>query len=63
MITQMQVFQNMMAERRVTQAMKRVQRNSLMITLWSSAAIFAMLINFTVVVVFLQTMETLQTLF
>lgn len=53
----------MMAERRVTQAMKRVQRNSLMITLWSSAAIFAMLINFTVVVVFLQTLETLQTLF
>ena len=54
--TQMRVFQNMMIE-------KRVQRNSLLITLWSSAAIFAMLINFTVVVVFLQTLDTLQTLF
>ena len=61
--TQMRVFQNMMIEKRVTAAMKRVQRNSLLITLWSSAAIFAMLINFTVVVVFLQTLDTLQTLF
>ena len=59
----MRVFQNMMIEKRVTAAMKRVQRNSLLITLWSSAAIFAMLINFTVVVVFLQTLDTLQTLF
>lgn len=60
---QMEVFQNMMAEKRVTQAMKRVQRNSLLMTLWASAAIFALLINFTVVVVFLNTLDLLKAVF
>ena len=60
---QMEVFQNLMAEKRVTQAMKRAQRNSLLMTLWASAAIFALLINFTVVVVFLNTLDMLRSVF
>lgn len=60
---QMEVFQSMMAERRMTQAIKIAQRNSLITTLWSAATVFALLINFAVVAVFMDTLNMLTTIF
>lgn len=62
-VKQMEVFQNMMAEERTTAAIKTAQRNSVIITAWASASIFALLINFAVVVVFMDTLGMLQHLF
>ncbi len=60
---QMEVFQNMMAERRMTEAIKTAQRNSLITTIWSTATVFALIINFAVVAVFLDTLNMLTTIF
>ena len=53
----------MMSEERMTEATKEVQRKSILTTTWATAAIFALLINFTVVVVFMDTLNMLQELF
>ena len=53
----------MMAEKRMTQAMKIAQRNSVLTTVWSTATVFAFLINFAVVAVFLDTLTMLKTIF
>ena len=63
LIEQMEVFQDMMSEERMTEATKEVQRKSILTTTWATAAIFALLINFTVVVVFMDKLNTLQELF
>ena len=63
LVEQMEVFQNMMAEKRMTQAMKIAQRNSVLTTVWSTATDFAFLINFAVVAVFLDTLTMLKTVF
>lgn len=63
LIRQMEVFQNVLAEERMTSALKHAQRNSIIATMWATAAIFAMLINFAVVVVFLDAIEMLESLF
>ena len=63
LVEQMEVFQNMMAEKRMTQAMKIAQRNSVLTTVWSTATVFAFLINFAVVAVFLDTLTMLKTVF
>lgn len=60
---QMNVFQKSMMESRMTYAIKRVQRNSLILTVLSTVTVFALLLNFVVVVVFLNTIETLNQLF
>lgn len=62
-VKQMEVFQNMMAEERMTAAVKTAQRNSVIITAWASASVFALLINFAVVVVFMDTIGMLENLF
>ena len=59
----MEVFQNIMAEERMTEAVKTAQRNSVLITAWASASVFALLINFAVVVVFMDTLGMLEHLF
>lgn len=63
LVEQMEVFQNMMAEKRMTQAMKTAQRNSLITTMWSSATVFALIINFAVVAVFMDTLNMLAEIF
>ena len=62
-VKQMEVFQSMMAEERTTAAIKTAQRNSVIITALASASIFALLINFAVVVVFMDTLGMLEHLF
>ncbi len=63
LIEQMEVFQNLMAEKRMTEAIKTAQRNSIITTIWSSATIFALLINFAVVAVFTDTLIMLKSIF
>ena len=53
----------MMAEERMTAAVRNAQRNSVLVTAWASASIFALLINFAVVVVFMDTLGMLGHLF
>ena len=60
---QMEAFQKSMMENKMTQAIKRVQRNSLILTVLSTTTVFVLLLNFVVVVVFLNTIETLNGLF
>ncbi len=60
---QMEVFQKSMMENRMTYAIKRVQRSSLILTVFATITVFALLLNFVVVVVFLNTIETLNQLF
>ena len=62
-VKQREVFQNMMAEERMTAAVRKAQRNSVVVTAWASASIFALLINFAVVVVFTDTLGMLGHLF
>ena len=63
LISQMEVFQNMMAEKRTTRAMAQVQRRSVLTTTWAAATIFALLINFVIVVVLLSTLNLLNNIF
>ena len=60
---QMEIFQEMMTEKAVTAAMKRTQRNGAVITVCASMSIFALLINFTVVVIFMDTIDVLNSIF
>ena len=60
---QMEVFQKSMMESRMTYAIKKVQRSSLILTVLATVTVFALLLNFVVVVVFLDTIETLNQLF
>lgn len=63
LVEQMDVFQQMMTEKNVTAAMKKAQRNSLITTACAVSAVFALLINFAVVVVFMDTINLLNNLF
>lgn len=63
LIEQMNVFQKMMTERNTTVAMKRVQRNSIITMVLATSAVFTLLINFTVVVVFMDTVNTINNMF
>lgn len=60
---QMEIFQENMTETAMTAAMKKAQRNSVIITACAAVSIFALLINFTVVVVFMDTIEVLNSIF
>ncbi|MBR6529573.1 MAG: hypothetical protein IKT62_06005 [Firmicutes bacterium] len=60
---QMEVFQRSMMGNRVTYAIKRVQRNSLVLTVLATVTVFVLLLNFIVVVVLLDTIDTLNQLF
>ena len=60
---QMDIFQENMTQRRMTWAMKRVQRNSLIITSLSTISVFAILINFVVVVDFMDSLSMLNSMF
>lgn len=60
---QMEMFQESMTEASMTAAMKKAQRNSAIITGLAAASIFALLLNFTVVVVFMNTVDILNDIF
>ena len=63
MENQMELFQKSMMENRMTSAIKRVQRNSMILTVMATATIFALLLNFVVVVVFMSTLDVLNNVF
>lgn len=63
LILQMDGFEETFAAERKTKAMARAERKSLITTLASTAVIFVVLLNFVVVVVFLDTLEVLHQLF
>ncbi len=63
LVKQMEVFQNAMAEERMTSALKSAQKRSIIATVWATASIFALLINFAVVVVFLDALTMMENLF
>ena len=60
---QMEIFQQMMTESNMTAAMKKAQRNSLITTAFAVSAVFAQFINFTVVVVFMDTIAMLNNMY
>jgi len=63
LVGQMNAFEETFAAERKTKAMARAQRKSLITTLASTATIFVVLLNFVVVVVFLDTLEVLSQLY
>jgi len=63
LVKQMEVLQNALAEERMTESLRTAQRNSIIATMCAAAAIFALLINFAVVVVFLDALTLLDNLF
>ncbi len=60
---QMKVFQEMMGEERMTSAMKKAQRDAIITTVIATTGVFALLINFTVVVVMMDTLNMLRQIF
>lgn len=60
---QMEIFQNTMTESRMTYAVKRTQRNSVIVTSLAAVSVFALLINFAVVVVFMDAINILNNVF
>lgn len=62
-IRQIEVFQNMMMEQRMTAAIKAAQRSSVIVTVWAAAGMFALLVNFAAVVVFMDALAMLGQLF
>lgn len=60
---QMEVFQQMMMEKHTTLAMRRAQRNSVITMAVAVATVFVLFINFAVVVVFMDTINTLNNMF
>ncbi len=57
---QMDLFQKNMIEVRKTQGVKRLERNSAILTVLATVTVFAVLLNFVVVVVFMSTLELLE---
>ena len=57
---QIDVFIGIIREVRTTEAMKQAERRSLIITVFATASVFACLVNFCVVVVFLDTLANLR---
>ena len=63
LIEQVMAFQDGIREKKVTREMKKVDRNSIITTLCSTAIIFALLLNFAVVVVFMDTLKLMKEFF
>ena len=60
---QMGLFQKNMIEVRKTQGIKRIERNGAILTILSTVTVFAVLLNFVVVIVFMSTFEQLENVF
>ena len=63
LVEQMNIFQSSMIEKQVTYAVKITQKNSVIITALSALSVFALLINFVVVVVFMDSLKMLSSIF
>lgn len=63
LVEQMEVFQEMAAQQKMTISMKTTQRSSLLVTAIATAAVFVGVINFAVVVVFMHALDTLGGMF
>ena len=59
----MDIFQRDITEKMVTAAMKQAQRNSMVITAMSALSVFALLVNFTVVVIFMKSIDMMGSVF
>lgn len=63
LIVHMAAFEETFASERMTKGIKRAERKSLITTMMASASIFAILLNFTIVVVFMDTLNLLGQVF
>ena len=63
LVIQMNGFEETFAAERKTKAMARAERKSLITTLTSTVTVFVVLLNFTVVVIFLDTLRIIEQLF
>lgn len=63
LVEQMNIFQTMTLERRMTWAVRRAQRNSVILTTLAAISVFALLINFAVVVVFMDSINMISGMF
>lgn len=63
LVLQMDSFEETFSAERKTKAMARAERKSLITTLTSTVTVFVVLLNFTVVVIFLDTLRILGQLF
>ncbi|MGN0659965.1 MAG: hypothetical protein ACI4LA_10235 [Emergencia sp.] len=63
LIGHMDAFEETFASERMTKGMQRAERRSLVTTMAAAATIFAILLNFTVVVVFMDTLQMLGQVF
>ncbi len=63
LVTHMTAFEETFASQRMTKGMKRAERKSLLTTMIATASIFAILLNFTIVVVFMDTLNLLGQVF
>ncbi|SCJ95795.1 Uncharacterised protein [uncultured Eubacterium sp.] len=63
LVAHMTAFEETFASQRMTKGMKRAERKSLLTTMIATASIFAILLNFTIVVVFMDTLNLLGQVF
>ncbi|MFR1724355.1 hypothetical protein [Emergencia timonensis] len=59
LVTHMTAFEETFASQRMTKGMKRAERKSLLTTLLATASVFTILLNFTIVVVFMDALTLL----
>ncbi len=59
----MEAFEKSMEEERTTEAMRRAEKKNIIITAIATASVFAVLFNFVRVVIFINAMEMLQSVF
>lgn len=63
LIVHMTSFEETLTGERMTKGMSRAERKSLIVTMAATATIFAILLNFTVVVVFMNTLQMIEQIF
>lgn len=63
LVEQMEVFQELIRQQKMTEDTQRVQKNSLITIALASASVFMLVIDFAVVVVFMHTMTILEFVF
>ncbi len=63
LMEQMEVFQEVLSQKKMTEDMRRLQQTSALTTFLATAVVFAQLIDFTVVVVLLNTISVINGIF
>ncbi len=62
-VSQVKALQEILEDERITKEAKKASRNGVITTICAAVTIFALLLNFTVVVVFMDTMKILEGIF